>query len=85
MMDRGRRAARGAGLELKSERFTPHVTLARFGQGLKGLEATEVREFVGMRAHLTTKSFDVEEFVLFRSRLGKQGASYEELATYPLG
>ena len=78
-------AVRGAGLDLKAERFTPHVTLARFGQGLRGLEAAEMRDFVAARAHLTTQPFEVEEFILFRSRLGKQGASYEDLAAYPLG
>lgn len=78
-------AARGAGLALKSERYTPHVTLARFGSGLRGEMAEEVRDFVATRASMTTEAFDVEEFILFRSRLGKSGASYEALASYPLG
>ena len=78
-------AARGAGLELPYERFVPHVTLARFGQGLKGEAAAEMHAFVATRLSLAAGPFDAEEFVLYLSRLRKPGASYEPMMRYPLG
>lgn len=78
-------AARGAGLAIKAGRYVPHVTLARFGAGVRGDQAAELSAFVAARAGLATEAFDVAEFVLFRSWLGRKGASYEALASYPLG
>lgn len=78
-------ASRGAGLTLKAGRYVPHVTLARFGSGLKGERAIEVRDFAASRATLSTEPFEVEDFILYRSWLGKSGARYEALAVYPLG
>ncbi|MCL5775776.1 RNA 2',3'-cyclic phosphodiesterase [Limibaculum sp. FT325] len=78
-------AARAVGIALKGGRFTPHVTLARLGQGLRPDEIAELHRFAAMRAGLACQPFEVEEFVLVRSRLGKAGPSYEDLAAYPLG
>ncbi|MEM6944498.1 MAG: RNA 2',3'-cyclic phosphodiesterase [Pseudomonadota bacterium] len=76
-------AARSAGIRLQSERFVPHVTLARFGNGLRGEEAEKMHAFVATRMGLSSPFWEIEDFVLYRSRLGKI-ASYEALATYPL-
>lgn len=76
-------AARSAGLRLQAERFVPHITLARFGSGLRGEDAEKMHAFVATRMALSAGPFDVDEFALYRSRLGKV-ASYEALATYPL-
>lgn len=77
-------AARGAGLRLDRERYSPHVTLARFNSGLKGEAAQEMRDFAALRMGLRAGPFPVEEFILFRSTLGRNGPIYEELAGYPL-
>ena len=77
-------AARGAGVRLDRARYSPHVTLARFNSGLKGDEAQKMRAFAVHRMGLRAGPFEVEEFVLYRSTLGRNGPTYEELAAYPL-
>ncbi|MFQ5566782.1 MAG: RNA 2',3'-cyclic phosphodiesterase [Paracoccaceae bacterium] len=77
-------AARGAGLRLPRERYSPHVTLARFNAGLKGEEAVEMRDFAARRMGFTAGPFEVGEFLLMRSTLGRNGPVYQELAAYPL-
>jgi len=77
-------AARGSGLRLDRERYSPHVTLARFNSGLKGEDAQEMRDFAARRMGLRAGPFPVGEFVLFRSSLGRNGPVYDELASYPL-
>lgn len=83
LRDKVLQAARSAGLKLQAERFVPHITLARFGSGLRGEDAEKMHAFVATRMTLSAGPFEVEEFALYRSRLGKV-ASYEALATYPL-
>lgn len=78
-------AARETGIEVKGGRFTPHVTLARMGGTLRPDDIALLHAFAAARAGLSTEPFEVAEFALYRSRLGKAGASYEVLATYPLG
>jgi 2'-5' RNA ligase len=78
-------AARGAGLRLPRERYSPHITLARFNARLGGEEATEMRDFAARRMDLAAGPFDVGEFLLIRSTLGRNGPVYQELAAYPLG
>ncbi len=77
-------AARGSGLRLDRERYSPHVTLARFNAGLKGDDAQEMRDFAARRMGLRAGPFHVARFLLFRSSLGRNGPIYEELAAYPL-
>lgn len=77
-------AARGAGLRLDRERYIPHVTLARFNSGLKGETAQEMRDFAARRMGFRAGPFEVGEFALFRSSLGRNGPTYEVLAAYPL-
>jgi len=78
-------AARGAGLRLARERYSPHVTLARFNSHLGAEEAQEIRDFAARRMGFTAGPFSVGEFQLFRSTLGRNGPIYQELAAYPLG
>ena len=78
-------AARGAGLALPRTRHSPHVTLARFNAGLGGGEAQEMRDFAARRLGFSAGPFEVAEFRLIRSTLGRNGPVYDELATYPLG
>lgn len=77
-------AARDVGLNLARERYSPHVTLARFNAGLFGEDAQKIREFSVRRMGLRAGPARIEEFVLFRSSLGRNGPIYEELAVYPL-
>lgn len=78
------RAVHEAGIELQRERFHPHVTLARFGDGLRGEDAADMQAFVGRRVGIRAGPFAVERFILYRSHLGRAGPSYEPLAEYPL-
>ncbi len=78
-------AARGAGLRLPRERYSPHVTLARFNLRLKGEDAIEMRDFAARRMGFDAGPFEVGEFLLMRSMLGRNGPVYQELAAYPLG
>lgn len=79
------RAVQEAGIALARQRFHPHVTLARFGsEGLRGEEAAEMQAFVAGRVALRAGPFEVDRFVLYRSRLGRAGPTYEALAEYGL-
>jgi len=76
-------AARGAGLELDRRRFVPHVTLARPNPAR--LDRARFEDFMARHAGYRGLGFAVGDFRLYRSRLGRGGAAYEELARYPLG
>lgn len=78
------RAVREAGAALDGRRFTPHVTLARFGAGLGPDDAQDLAAWFGRRADFRAGPFPVSEFTLFRSHLGRRGAAYEALEHYPL-
>jgi 2'-5' RNA ligase len=77
-------AARGSGLRLPRERYNPHVTLARFGPGLTGVEVQEIQDFAARRMDFTAGPIRVDGFTLYRSTLGRNGPAYDALATYPL-
>lgn len=79
-----RQAARGAGVELSAERFHPHITLARFGSGLTGEEATAAEAFVVRNSRRAEAAYTAPALCLFRSYLGRSGPIYEVLADYPL-
>jgi 2'-5' RNA ligase len=76
-------AARGAGLAEPARRYAPHVTLARLPE--RGLGRARLERAVAGRAGPVAPGFRVEDFRLYRSRLGGDAAAYEELARYPLG
>ncbi len=78
------RAVHEAGIDLPRERFHPHITLARFGDGLRGKDVAEMQAFVARRIGVRAGPFPVESFVLYRSHLGRAGPTYEALAEYPL-
>jgi 2'-5' RNA ligase len=79
-----RQAARGAGVALGRETYRPHVTLARMGSGLDFDDAQRLRDFTAGRAAFRAGPFEVTGFALVRSRLGRGGPAYEDLAEYPL-
>ncbi|MEO0822539.1 MAG: RNA 2',3'-cyclic phosphodiesterase [Pseudomonadota bacterium] len=84
LRDKVLQAARRGGLSLPAERYVPHITLARFGAGLRGEDAEKMQAFVATRLALSAGPFEAGAFVLFRSFLGNGHARYEELAEYPL-
>ena len=75
------RMCQSVGLEPERRAFHPHITLARW----KGRRSREVASFLERARGLGSEPFEVEEFILFESRLSRHGAHYEEVATYPLG
>ncbi len=73
-------ALRNQGLPAEGRKFTPHVTLAR----LKETPVPRVQEFLLQHAPFRAGPWEVDHFVLFRSRLGHGGSEYQALAEYPL-
>ena len=78
------RAARGAGLHLKRERFRPHVTLTRFGRGLGAQgQAMLNRRLAEMGAPDLPEGI-ARQAALYASTLRPGGAEHQPLAVYPL-
>lgn len=78
------RACRAAGIELERRRFRPHVTLTRFGAGLRGEGLARFERAVAGQVALTTGTEAAEELRLVASTLTPEGAIYETLAAYAL-
>jgi 2'-5' RNA ligase len=57
--------------------FHPHITVARMGRGATGFER--------VLPSTPSLSFVPTELVLYRSWLSPQGASYEAIASHPIG
>ena len=76
-------AARRAGVAVERRRFTPHVTLARFGAA--GADSARLARLLAGQADWSGPAFDVGAYCLYRSHLRPEGAEHEELARYPLG
>jgi 2'-5' RNA ligase len=77
--DRIGRALTRAGVAPETRAFTPHITLARLGR-----QAGPVEPFLGRIAGLASAPATIDAFILFESRLGHEGASYEAVARYKL-
>lgn len=75
-------AARQAGLEIERRRFVPHVTLGRLKPG--EVEPWRLEQALLQTAGFAAGPFEVDHFCLYRSHLGRSGATYEELARYDL-
>ncbi|WP_353474966.1 RNA 2',3'-cyclic phosphodiesterase [Salipiger sp. H15] len=78
------RACRAAGIELERRRFRPHVTLVRFGAGLRGEAMARFERAVAGQVALATGAEEAEELRLVASTLTPEGAVYETLAAYAL-
>ena len=83
MRKRVRTAARQAGIELAHEQYRPHVTLARFSNGLMGQDVLDLRAFLSARMARTNATFRATGFNLYESRLGSSAPHYTVLAEYP--
>lgn len=77
--DRINRALLTAGARPEQRAFKPHITLARLGR-----DAGPVAPFVEKIAGLASTPVTLDAFLLFESRLGHNGASYDAVARYPL-
>jgi 2'-5' RNA ligase len=74
------RVCQSAGLEAEHRAYHPHITLARWKGRAAGLES-----FMEQHTGLMSQPWEVEEFILYESRLGHDGAHYEPVERYPLG
>jgi len=68
------------GVEPERRAFHPHITLARW----KGRRTREAADFLDRERGLSSMPFEVDNFILFESRLSRHGAHYEETAAYQL-
>ena len=73
------RACERAGLGRETRRFAPHVTLARLNRS-----AGPIGGWLAAWGDLAAGPWRVEDFVLYESHLGHEGAHYEAVAVYPL-
>lgn len=82
------RALIRAGLAPEGRKFTPHVTVARFGggRGRRAAGPPETRVLHWLEAHdgFFAPPFEAREFVLYESRIGRNGPVYIPVAEFPL-
>lgn len=74
------RALEHAGCKLEKRKFHPHVTLAR----LHGPSPERLGAWLAERSAFAAEPFEVTEFCLFSSVLGREGATHVLEATYEL-
>lgn len=72
-----------AGLPPDRRAYAPHVTVARLPRSLGA--SAEVARWLADHAPLTSEPFALPHLMLYRSHLGRSGASYEPVARWPLG
>jgi len=73
------RACELAGLPRETRRFTPHITLARLNRS-----TGPIGDWLSVWNDLTAGPWQVEDFMLYESHLGHEGAHYEAVTAYPL-
>lgn len=81
------RALINIGLEPEGRRYTPHVTLARFGAARdrsRDASAGRILQWLEAQGGFFAMPFEAREFVLYESHLGRKGADYVPLAAFPL-
>ena len=74
------RACQSAGIEPEQRAYRPHITLARWSGRAPSLD-----RFLECHGGLTSEPWQVDELILFESRLGQGGAHYESVESFPLG
>lgn len=84
LRDKVRSAAQDAGIDLRRERFRPHVTLVRFRRSMPVHDLDRVGMFLETHGDLSIPAFAVKGFALYRSILHEDGAVYDKLADYRL-
>lgn len=76
-------SARRSGIAVESRRYVPHVTLGRFPPP-RTEETMRLERAIAGGMDFRSPEFEVEEVVLFQSRLSPKGNRYDDLARYPL-
>ena len=76
-------AVRAAGIDLRRERFRPHVTLARFRRDMRPEDTDRLGRFLSAHGDAALAPFAITGFALYRSHLHPEGPVYEVLADYP--
>lgn len=71
---------RQAGVTLERRRFRPHVTLARFGNGLTTREQREIGAFLALNGAARLDEAKADTVTLYESHLREDGPLYLPLA-----
>ncbi len=74
------RACQSVGLVPERRAFHPHITLARW----KGPPPSQLEAFMTEHGRLRSDPWEANRFILYESRLGRDGPHYEEMAEYAL-
>jgi 2'-5' RNA ligase len=77
------RACVMAGLPPERRAYRPHITVARLPRSASG--DGDVPLWLAQHAGLTSEPFSLPHIGLYRSHLGRERASYELVARWPLG
>jgi 2'-5' RNA ligase len=77
------RACVMAGLLPERRAYRPHITVARLPRSASG--GGDVTMWLARHAGLTSEPFTLPHIGLYRSQLGRERASYELVARWPLG
>lgn len=77
------RACVMAGLPPERRAYRPHITVARLPRSASG--GGDVTMWLARHAGLTSEPFTLPHIGLYRSQLGRERASYELVARWPLG
>jgi 2'-5' RNA ligase len=72
------RACVNAGFSPDRRKFSPHITVAR----LTGVSPDRVAQFIVTNSLFATEHFEIHEFHLYSSCLGKDGAKYTKEVTF---
>jgi 2'-5' RNA ligase len=68
------------GLPPERRKYKPHITLARFRNGVSDRMGGYLQRY----SQFVSMPFQVSDFTLYRSHLGSRGAHYEAVAEYDL-
>lgn len=75
-----RNALRPLNLTLDERKFKAHISLAR----MKNLENETLISLLKKNAHLKSREFDIDQFIMFSSELSPKGPTYHEEMSYKL-
>jgi len=73
-------ACRTVGLEPDDRPFTPHITIGR----VRGASKKEVLSFINQHKRFRMDDIPVEEFILYESKLYRDGAVHTPIHRFPL-
>jgi 2'-5' RNA ligase len=80
MQSKIEKACVNIGLQAESRNFHPHITVAR----LNNPHREKIAEFIVSNSLFSSEQFEVSQFHLYRSHLGKVQSHYEKLISFQL-